>query len=490
VTTEIEEGDTVVDQDADFPRNAALVVNRTEIPASKIEIPELDATVAEVNPRYSEDAAVAVVAFVKELRNASPDYAERTFHGLRKELRQVDVQTYSYPVPRLKVVQERSQQVRTDGGDDDRGSSSRYLVAAGSSGEGRTREEGDRGSAMQGTTPDGQLEPLTPDEGVELFLDLRERDSSIRDSTLENDRTRLGPFLEWCEETEVENLNDLTGRKLDQFVSWRATKLAPITLQKQLGSIREALRYWADIEAVPEGLAEKVHAPEIPDGAESRDDNLDADRAEAMLEHLDRYHFGSRRHAVLALLWRTGMRRSALRSLDVDDLLPDDHAVELTHRLDAGTRLKNGEAGERVVYLGPRWYNILKAYLENPERHDVVDDHGRHPVFTSRYGRPTGDTIYSWVNKLTQPCEYGECPHDRDKQACEARGTDGAPSKCPSARSPHDVRRGAITAHLNDETPPEVVSERMDVSLDVLYQHYDARTEKEKMAVRKKHLEE
>ena len=110
MTTEIEEGDTVVDQDADFPRNAALVVNRTEIPASKIEIPELDATVAEVNPRYSEDAAVAVVAFVKELRNAVPDYAERTFHGLRKELRQVDVQTYSYPVPRLKVVQERRQQ--------------------------------------------------------------------------------------------------------------------------------------------------------------------------------------------------------------------------------------------------------------------------------------------------------------------------------------------------------------------------------------------
>ena len=119
MTTGVEEGDLVVDQDADFPRNTALVVNRTEIPASQVEIPELDATVAEVNPRYSEDAAVAVVAFVKELREHVPDYAIRTAHGVRKELRQVDVQTYSYPVPRLEAVQERGQQVRADGGNDD-----------------------------------------------------------------------------------------------------------------------------------------------------------------------------------------------------------------------------------------------------------------------------------------------------------------------------------------------------------------------------------
>ncbi|MEA5406293.1 hypothetical protein VB773_00980 [Haloarculaceae archaeon H-GB2-1] len=37
---------------------------------------------------------------------------------------------------------------------------------------------------------------------------------------------------------------------------------------------------------------------------------------------------------------------------------------------------------------------------------------------------------------------------------------------------------------------PELVSERCDVSLGTLYKHYDVRTDREKMAVRKRQMEE
>lgn len=331
------------------------------------------------------------------------------------------------------------------------------------------------------------LQPLPPAEGVERFL--QHREPSVRESTIRNARTRLRFFLDWCEEREVENLNELTGRDLSDFVAWRRGDIAAITLQKQLSTIRTALRYWADIEGVEDGLAEKVHSPELPDGAESREIHLDPDRAERILSHLSKYQPGSREHAILSLLWRTGMRRGALRSLDEEDLRPDDHAIVVRHRPEEGTKLKNGESGERWVYLGPHWYQDIERYVQNPNRPDVVDDHGRNPLITTRAGRPTGDTIYSNVCRLTQPCEIGrECPHDRDPETCEARGAGGYPSRCPSARSPHAIRRGAITHHLNRDTPPETVSERMDVSLDVLYEHYDARTEREKMDVRRKQL--
>jgi len=331
------------------------------------------------------------------------------------------------------------------------------------------------------------LQPLDPEEGVDRFIQYRE--PSVRPSTLNNTKTRLNFFLKWCGEREIENLNELTGRDLADFVAWRRGDIAPITLQKQLTSIRAALRWWADIDAVREGLHEKLHAPDLPDGAESRDDHLSADRAEVILESLNRYHYASPRHVMMLLLWTTGMRRSALRSLDVDDLRSDDNAVVLEHRPETGTKLKNGEGGDRWVYLGPRVFQVVEDSVDHPDRYDVTDDYGRKPLLTTRYGRPTGDTIYQWVNKATQPCEYGGCPHDRDPESCEARGGDGYPSRCPSSCGPHAIRRGSITHFLNTGTTPEIVSERMDVTLDILYQHYDVRTEQEKMNVRREVLD-
>lgn len=332
------------------------------------------------------------------------------------------------------------------------------------------------------------LEPLHPKEGVERFLDHHE--ASIRPSSLRNARHRLRVFLRWCDEADVENLNDLTGRDLDDFVRWRQGEVKPITLQKQLSSVRQAIRYWADLDAVEDGLAEKLHAPELPDGAEARDSLIKTERVEFVLEQLDQYHFASRGHVVIALLWRTGMRRSALHSIDVDDLDEDEYAIELRHRPETGTVLKNGERGERDVYLGPTWFKIVEEYASHPDRPDVTDEYGRHPLLTTKRGRMHPTTIYSLVNRWTQPCRYGECPHDREPENCEAYRLLASSQQCPSSHRPHDVRRGRITHDLNNKRPPEAISKRADVSLEVLERHYDARTNREKMNVRKRFFEE
>jgi hypothetical protein len=63
-------------------------------------------------------------------------------------------------------------------------------------------------------------------------------------------------------------------------------------------------------------------------------------------------------------------------------------------------------------------------------------------------------------------------------------------SGCPSSRSPHDVRRGSITKHLREGTPREVVVDRMNVSREVLDLHYDERTKREKMRIRREFIED
>lgn len=265
---------------------------------------------------------------------------------------------------------------------------------------------------------------------------LEHRKPSVSKSTLQNAKTRLKAFLEWCEHEDIENLNDLNGRRLHQFTRWRQDQVAAITLQKQLSTIRMFLEWCANVEAVEQGLREKVVAPELPDGAEAREVKLSAERATFILSQLDRYDFASRRHVILALLWRTGMRRGALQSLDVDDLRPEDHVIELVHRPETDTPLKNGEAGERWVYLGPIWYSVVDEYVKHPDRRSVTDDHGREPLITTRFGRASQETIYDTVHRATQPCQYGECPHDRVPDECEAVGTENTPSKCPSSVSP------------------------------------------------------
>lgn len=329
------------------------------------------------------------------------------------------------------------------------------------------------------------LEPIAPDVAVEEYIATRE--PSVAPSTLRNDRTRLEKFIEWCELEEIENLNTLTGRDLSRYVAWRRDQVKPITLQKQLSTIRTFLEWAANIEAVEDGLREKVHTVELPDGAESSDVTIDAERAEAILEYLNRYHYASREHAIVALVWRTGMRLGAVYSIDIDDLHPEDDAIELVHRPETDTPLKNDSSGERWVYLGPHYYQILEDYIE-ANRIETADDHGRRPLFTSNQGRLSKSAIRDIIYRSSHPCLLGECPHDRIPEECEAVGASNLPSKCPSARGPHAFRRGSITHHLLDDTDPNVVSERMDVSLDVLYRHYDARRPDEKMRQRKKFL--
>jgi hypothetical protein len=98
-------------------------------------------------------------------------------------------------------------------------------------------------------------------------------------------------------------------------------------------------------------------------------------------------------------------------------------------------------------------------------------------------------TIRSYCYQIPRPCTYGQdCPHDRDPDACAAVESDNS-AKCPSSVSPHPFRRGAITHYLHSDVPETAVSDRANVTRDVIDQHYDQRTQKEKMEQRRQYLD-
>lgn len=93
---------------------------------------------------------------------------------------------------------------------------------------------------------------------------------------------------------------------------------------------------------------------------------LDSEAAEAILEFLARYHFASIEHIALALLWETGQRISGAVAIDWSDIDLEDQYIQLSHRLETETPLKNGQSGERFVALSDDLADLLE------ERHQRI----------------------------------------------------------------------------------------------------------------------
>jgi len=335
------------------------------------------------------------------------------------------------------------------------------------------------------------LNEIDPEEAVQLYK--QDRQGEVSEATLQSHGYRLKHFTTWCSENDIESISDLDGLMLQKFKIWRKGHgIQPATLKSTLDTLRVFLRFCESVDAAQDGLAESVNSPSLSDEDAVGTDILEAERAKKILSYIDRFEYASVRHAVLRLLWATGVRMGGARAIDIQDCHlsnVQDAYIGLNNRPEEDTRLKNGDRGERHVSIDEKTAIVLRDYIKQ-NRHDVEDDYGRNPLFTSQFGRLTKNTFRAYVYRLTRPCEIGvECPHGRERESCEAVQSRMSASKCPDAVGPHAVRRGAITHYCSEGVAGEVVSDRMNLSKKVLDQHYDFRSEREKMEQRREHVD-
>ena len=334
------------------------------------------------------------------------------------------------------------------------------------------------------------LEPLEPETALELYLQDKQPEQS--QATQYSHKSRLGHFLRWCDEQEIENLNSLSGRDLQRYKLWRRDDgdLNTVTLKTQMDTLRVFIRWCETVDAVTPDLSTKVQSPTLADGDNQRETMLESDTAAAVLAHLEKYEYASVKHVTLAILWQTMMRRGAVRALDCKDYDRDDQVLRVRHRPETGTPIKNQHQGERTVAIDDDLCHLLNDWVSD-QRPSVTDDHGRQPLLATTQGRPHAQTIQKYVYASTRPCIYtGTCPIGRDQDSCEALATANTASKCPESVSPHAIRRGSITHWLQRDVPMRAVSDRANVSQDVLSTHYDQRSEHEKAEQRRRYLEQ
>jgi len=320
---------------------------------------------------------------------------------------------------------------------------------------------------------------LTVEAAYELFLDARAMEYT--DETLRDYETRLRQFVEWANDQGIDAIDDVTGWHLEQFRLYRQGQgLAASTMKGQMQTIKVWLEYCADIGAVDEMLPYKVQVP-TPDQHELTSDvTLDADAAQAVIQHFRnaRVKYASEEHVALELAWFTGARLGGLHSLDLGDYHSNEEYLQFKHRPPA-TVLKKKLDGERAVEIPSETCDVLDTYIEEV-RVDMRDDQGRDPLLVSTQGRPTTGTIRNWIYNATIPCRHSPCPHDKHPRRCEWTERNEA-HHCPSSRSPHQVRTGSITWQLNQGLTYEEVAERVNSDPDTLRRYYDKADDVERM---------
>ncbi len=340
------------------------------------------------------------------------------------------------------------------------------------------------------------LEPIEPEEAIEQFLEYKQQE--IRTQTISEYDRKLDHFRQFCEKQGIDNLNDMTGRTVNDFRHYRRVEsssqnepLSTKTMRDDMYLFRDFISFLEEIEAVPTDLSDKVRIPTLGKEDGVRNIDIDPERVNKILKYLERFKYASRAHVVWTFHVHTGRRPGGLYALDLNDLNLDqtNPYIELRHR-SGETELKNGDAGETEIYISEEVAQIFEDYI-NKNRIDIVTDNGREPFLTTTHGRISKTTMRRYVYKFSRPCVVtGECPHDRDIESCDAADSDDAASKCPSSRPPYALRHGYITSKLRDGAPAEVIGDRCDVSEKVIEKHYDERNEQEKRELRQEVLEE
>ena len=332
------------------------------------------------------------------------------------------------------------------------------------------------------------ISDISPKQAVEDFL--AEREGEVSQASHRNYKYTLKELIRFCEDNDIERVSDLHGYHLKKYkLRRRGQGIKEVTLKNNLSTLRVFLRWCEQAELVERGFHELVQLPNLNQNDRVSEKTLSLDRVEDILDYYYKFEYATRRHAVFQLMWHTCFRMGTTVALDLEDYLPNRKQIKVRHRPETDTPLKNGIEAERVVNLNDRVTDVLDDYIQ-VQRHDVTDQHGREPLFTTRNGRLSRTALRKNFYGITRPCKVTRsCPHDRRIEECEAAIRKRDASGCPSSRSPHPIRRAAITYHLNRDWPQEKISERANVSVDVLDEHYDSRTEGERAMTRKQYLD-
>jgi integrase/recombinase XerC len=251
-------------------------------------------------------------------------------------------------------------------------------------------------------------------------------------------RRDLGELLGWCELAGISRWDDLETRHVRQYAAQCHRRgLNGRSIQRRLSALRTFFSYLLREHAVQHNPGLDVRAPR---SEQHLPDTLNVDAVNHLLTTGSDDTLGLRDHAMLELLYSSGLRLAELVALDLGDVDFSERVVRVTGK----------GAKTRVIPVGSKAVIALQAWLKVRPRQQVA---GETALFTSRNGKRLG-------HRAVQ---------QRVKQWARRKGI-------PGDLHPHTLRHSFASHVLESSGDLRAVQELLghaDISTTQVYTHLD-----------------
>lgn len=246
-------------------------------------------------------------------------------------------------------------------------------------------------------TPDGfdRSDPFTLASLIdEWFRRLEERNYS--DKTVAAHTWALRTFMRWAEERDLRRPEQITKPILESYQRWlyRYRKadgkpLGVTTQRARLGAIQRFFAWLCKENRLEANPAADLELPRKPQKTLPKALSLDEVHAVLNLPNVTD-PLGIRDRTILEMFYATGIRRSELVRVDVEDLNRDTGVL----------MIRKGKGGkDRVVPVGERVLSWIHRYLEQA-RPLLLVRLDEHALFLTGYGeRFSAQYIGNWVRR-------------------------------------------------------------------------------------------
>ncbi|MEE4245533.1 MAG: site-specific tyrosine recombinase XerD [Kangiellaceae bacterium] len=224
---------------------------------------------------------------------------------------------------------------------------------------------------------------------IEAFIDYLFVEQGLSKNTLNSYRTDLKKFVEWLSQ-RAKSIEQVSASDLQEYLAWRyQQKLTARSTARFLSSTRRFYGYCVQHNIVTEDPTITIVAPKL---GRSIPYTLTEQDVEKLLDAADQSIIGLRDHAMIELMYSSGLRVSELVNLEMSQLSLRQGVVQVVGK---GNK-------ERLIPVGEVALEAVENYL-TAARPDLLAESVSNYVFLSTRGKNmTRQTFWHRIKHLAK----------------------------------------------------------------------------------------